>query len=414
MATTARAATPFSSTDPVSPGALRLLRFRRQGLDGSLAGASAATVLERTGWVRSVGGATPYLALHGRAGLSREAVDGAVARLEVQELPAVRGCTYVVPAADFGLALLAGQGSGEEAEVAQAKRYCGVTDAELDTLSDVVLSALSRAELDPAGLKEAAGGAVRSLGPEGKRRGLSSTLPLVLGRLQAHGEIRRVPVNGRLDQQRYRYARWSPSPMPAVRLSDAEVAVALARRFFRWSPGATVEQLAWWGGLGVKAARQAVAELGLAPLAPGDARLAFADDAESLRTHAPSPAPALALVGLLDNLLHLRREVASLLDPEDAALTVPGPKGRAPAGQLSELSHHAIVDRGRVVGLWDWDGVAGEAVHATFRSAPEGLSEALAEVSRFVRDELGDLRTFSLDSPEGRKERLAFLRSPGW
>ena len=41
----------------------------RQGLDGSLMGASAAHVLERTGWARSVGGVGPYLTLFARAGL---------------------------------------------------------------------------------------------------------------------------------------------------------------------------------------------------------------------------------------------------------------------------------------------------------------------------------------------------------
>src|ERR1017187_5234696 len=69
----------------------------RQGLDGSLAGASAAQVLERCGWARSVGGCSPYLALQARAGLSREAVDAAVLANEIHELPAVRGCTYIVP-----------------------------------------------------------------------------------------------------------------------------------------------------------------------------------------------------------------------------------------------------------------------------------------------------------------------------
>src|SRR5438034_10436871 len=81
----------------------------RQGLDGTLAGKSAAEVLERTGWARSVGGVGPYLTLFSRAGISREATDSAVARLAVHELPSARGCTYVVPASDFALALKAGQ-----------------------------------------------------------------------------------------------------------------------------------------------------------------------------------------------------------------------------------------------------------------------------------------------------------------
>src|SRR5215813_2013717 len=121
---------------------LRAWWAHRQGLDGSLQGTSAASVLEQTGWARSVGGAGPYLTLFARAGLSRETVDAAVASLTIHELPAARGCTYVVPASDFALALRVGQGFGDEAQIATAKKYCGVTDTEIDQLCQAVLAAL--------------------------------------------------------------------------------------------------------------------------------------------------------------------------------------------------------------------------------------------------------------------------------
>ena len=54
---------------------LRAWWWQRQGLDGSLRGASPAAVLERSGWARSVGGVGPYLTLFARAGTSREAAD---------------------------------------------------------------------------------------------------------------------------------------------------------------------------------------------------------------------------------------------------------------------------------------------------------------------------------------------------
>ena len=75
-------------------------RWQRQGLDGS-AGRSPADIIERTGWMRSVGGAGPYLALFARGGLSRGDVDAAVGSLDIHELPSARGCTYVVPAANY-------------------------------------------------------------------------------------------------------------------------------------------------------------------------------------------------------------------------------------------------------------------------------------------------------------------------
>src|ERR1700724_3633421 len=73
---------------------IRAWYAHRQGLDGSLEGKSAAEVLGRTGWARSVGGTGPYLTLFSRAGLSREKVDASVAKLEIYELPSARGCTY--------------------------------------------------------------------------------------------------------------------------------------------------------------------------------------------------------------------------------------------------------------------------------------------------------------------------------
>src|SRR5947209_3564067 len=84
---------------------IRLFRWTRQGMAGAMRGSSAQRVLEDTGWVRSVGGSTPYLALRDRADLSREDVDRAVAKAEIHELPSARGCTYIVPRTDYALAL---------------------------------------------------------------------------------------------------------------------------------------------------------------------------------------------------------------------------------------------------------------------------------------------------------------------
>src|SRR5437763_15215626 len=91
---------------------LRAWWFHRQGLDGRLRGEIAAKVLAETGWARSVGGIGPYLTLHSRARVPREAADAAVAALEIHELPAARGCTSVLPAADFELSLKAASAFG--------------------------------------------------------------------------------------------------------------------------------------------------------------------------------------------------------------------------------------------------------------------------------------------------------------
>jgi hypothetical protein len=397
----------------VNEGVIRAWWAHRQGLDGSLMGATAAEVLARTGWARSVGGVGPYLTLFARAGLGRAAIDAAVADLAIHELPAARGCTYVVPATDYALALRVGQGFGDAAEIATAKKYCGVTDGELDRLCRRVIDALDAAPRDPRELKEAVGDAVRSLGAEGKKRGVATTLPLALGKLQAEGAIRRVPVNGRLDQQRYRYARWRTNTHPGwvpgtgQALSDEEAHSELARRFFRWTGPATLAHFQWFSGLGVKAARAAIAPLGLAMLAPDDGRLLFPDDREALLAFAPPREPHYALVSGVDGIALLRRDVLSLLDPADAARSAFG--NGQPMGGLSDLPNHAILDRGRLIGLWEFDPARGRLVWATFDPPTAALREAVARTEAFVRDDLGDARSFSLDSPESRGSRIAAI-----
>ncbi len=126
----------------------------RQGLAGAMKGSSAADVLAKTGWARSVGGCNPYLALRDRAGLSREVVDRAVKDVAIHELTAARGCTYVVPRADYAVALRASQGHGDDASIAQAKKFLGVTDKEIDRLCQRVLDAVAKGPLDPAAIKE--------------------------------------------------------------------------------------------------------------------------------------------------------------------------------------------------------------------------------------------------------------------
>lgn len=403
-------------TKPPSPEILRAFRSHRQGLDGSLAGRPPAEVLERTGWVRSVGGATPYLALFARAGTSRAAADAAVAALAIHELPSARGCTYVVPAADYALALRAGQGRAEAAEIETAKKHCGVTDKEIDGLARAVVDALTAGPRDPKELKEVLGAKVRHLGDAGKKRGLTTTLPLALGWLQARGEIRRVPANGRLDQQRYAYAVWQPGPLAGVKITDEEVTRELTKRFYRWAGAATAAQLAWWAGLGVKEARATVAALGLVPLVAGerDERLATPEDRDAILSFARPEDPSYRLVGSLDNLAHLRREVASLLADAHAGVEVWNEKKSQSAGSLSDLPHHAIVDRGQLVGLWDYDPAKGEIVWKAFGKATAALKQEIARVEAFVRDDLGDARAFSLDSPESRAPRLAALRAAEW
>ncbi len=381
---------------------LRAWWSHRQGLDGSLMGRSAREVLNLTGWSRSVGGASPYLTLFARAGLRRDAVDAELSSLNIHELPSARGCTYVVPAEDFALSLKVGQCFASKTEVATAHKL-GVTDAEIGKLKEAVVKALNAGPLEPDALKGKVGDAARNLGPEGVKKGLTTTLPLVLGLLQSEGAIRRLPVNGRIDQQRYKYAIWKPNPLAKWTLDAEESFTELARKYFRWIGAATVAEFQWFSGLGVKAAKLATDPLKLTPM-HGEF-LGSPEDCAALEKFRTPKKPHYVLTGILDNITHLRRGTASLIAAEDATGDF------APReGSVMELSSHIILDRGRIVGRWDFDTETGTIAWSSFVKKDRALEEAVARMEAYIREDLGDARTFSLDSPKSRAPRIAALR----
>ncbi len=386
---------------------LRAWWWHRQGLDGSLNGASAAAILERSGWARSVGGSGPYLTLFSRGGLRREAVDQAVSDLEIHELPSARGCTYVVPQSDYALALTVGQGFSDVATLKTAHKL-GVTDNEIDRLSAAILTALRVGPLSPDELRDATGDAVRNLGEEGKKKGLTTTLPVSLGLLQSSGDIRRVPVNGRLDQQRYRYTLWEPSPLAAGKPSKEQAYSDLASHFFKWTGPATIAEFRWFSALGVKAAQAAVEPLAL-ELLEGD-RLILAEDLKEFASFRAPKQASYSLISSLDALLLLRRDLNSVVEEADRKTIVPLEKGCAELGGLTDLSCNAIVDRGRLVGLWEYDPDRASIAWTALEPVTPAFSKAIAETEAFIRDDLGDVRSFSLDSPKSRRPRIESLR----
>ena len=387
---------------------IRAWHAYRQGLDGSLDGKSAAEVLGRTGWARSVGGVGPYLTLFSRAGLSRDSVDAAVAKLEIHELPSARGCTYVLPASDFALGLKVGQSFGEgEMKVAEK---LGVTKKEIDRLCDAVLTALEKEPLDTDGLREAAGKAVRNLGAEGKKKGLATTLPVALERLQASGDIRRIPVNGRLDRQRYKYTFWRPNPLKGFKLSSDQAFTELARRYFSWIGPASLAEFQWFSGLGAKAAKAALEPLQLEALGNDDDRRVLPEDREKFEAFKPPKDPYYVLVSSIDAIALLCRTLSTMLDPKDAERQVFVDRGTQPLGTIADLPSHAILNRGRIVGLWEYDTTTQSIAWTAFIKKDQALEQAVARTERYVREQLGDARSFSLDSPKSRAPRVAALR----
>jgi Winged helix DNA-binding domain len=385
----------------VDPSKLRAWYAHRQGLDGSLDGKPAAEILQRAGWARSVGGVSPYLTLFARAGINREQADAAAAKLQIYELPSARGCTYVLPASDFALGLAAGQGFDSDMKAAIK---LGVTEKEIAKLCDAVVAALEKGPLDPEALREAVGKAARNLGEEGKKKGVTTTLPLALGELQASGDIRRVPANGRFDQQRYQYALWRPNPLRGFKLSTEEVQTELARKYLAWIGPASAADFQAFAGLGVKAAKAAIEPLKLEPIeiAPGDTRLFLPGDRSKFDAFKPPKEPRYLLLGGIDSLFLLRSSFTDAIDPKDLERKILDTSG--------VLYSHAIVDRGRLIGLWDYDPPTESIAWVSFVKKDKALQEAVTRTEKFVRDQLGDARSFGLDSPKSRAPRIAALR----
>lgn len=383
--------------------------YARHGLDGKTY-ATAREALAGAGWQRSVGGASPYLGIRARSGEGRAEVDSLAADLQLFELPSARGCTYVLPADHFALGLAAGRNFSGSTEIALARKL-GVADAEIETLKEAIVACLATGPLTPAALKGPLGDTVRNLGDEGKKKGLTNTLPLALSLLQSEGRIRRKPTNGRLDTQRYAYERWDP---PLEKLpDDEEAATELARLFFTWAGAATLKEFRDFSAFTARAAQPACERAGIVPFDEGTGLLGLPGARKEFERFELPAEASYSLVGNLDPFLALRRGAAFWLQEEDGARQAPTETGMRPLSGLAELWSHAILDRGRLVGLWEFDGENGGIVWTSWVPADESLRSAVAATDQYIRNDLGDARSFSLDSPASRRSRLDGLRGMG-
>jgi hypothetical protein len=312
----------------------------------------------------------------------------------------------LVPARDVALSLRAAR-APHDARLVVARRTCELTDRELDRLCETVLGALGKEALTVDELVAQIGArAIRSLGEPGKKLGFATTLPIALAELQVCGEVQRVSTEGRLDTQRFRY-RVSRKRLSAPAPTEQEVHLDLARRFFDWAAPATRDELAFWLGVGKKQAGTIIDALGL--IAWGD-RFIWR---ESARMDKPR-VTRLLLLPFRDNLFAFRRGIGVFVDDPGIALLDWG-KGTTTAGKAASLHQHAIVDGGRLIGVWDWDRKVQKIAWAMFakRSATElrALEAVIEQTQDLVRRDLADVRFYSLDNEGNRKRRLSFIRS---
>ena len=79
-------------------------------------------------------------------------------------------------------------------------------------------------------------------------------------------------------------------------------------------------------------------------------------------------------------------------------------------GDVQDKSNHKILDRGRIVGEWVFDPEAGAIAWMSSEPRTRALEVAVSKMEAFIREDLGDARSFSLDSPKSRIPRIQALR----
>lgn len=336
-----------------------------------------------------------------RTNVTLDAIHAELASGAIQELPSARGCAYFLPRADLGLGLAVGRRFAN-VPLRTAEKYLGVTSRELDALQRAILDALSDGPLDPRGLRDRLGDTVRNLGEEGKKRGQTTTLPLALGLLQAEGQIRRQPLDQRLDQERYAYTLWLDAP---PRPAEDEAWRTLATRFFDWTGPARVREWQAFAGISVKEAKDAVESLDLVEVEADGLCLPRAL-ADLYRDFVTPTEPNYRLVAGLDTLLLARRDVLSHVPAQHRATIDRVGLGRG----LQDIEHHAILDRGQLVGLWEFDPETETIVSLSFVPADDAMRAEIDRTEAFIRA-VGDARLASLDGVKSRQPRLLRLRA---
>ncbi len=402
---------------PLAPA--RAAFFAAQGIPP--AGKPALlSALERTGFVRTLGGIDVYLALRARVpGLSRADLDRAVDRHEAQVLPSVRGCIYLVPRRDAAVALraadLLSRGRAE-----REHQKAGIRPGEVGKVAREVLAALKKAgpSTTDALRRALPEGVVRSLGEAGKKVGISSPLPPVLRLLEFEGKVERTLDGGRLDTERYLWRAAEKSPFEGARVPEDPVDLwaRLGEVFFRAAGLGTLKSFAEWAGISLRDATAAAGKLPLAPVAiegVEETHLVLEAERRSL-LEAKGTNGAVSFLPFEDNLLALRGGPAILVDPAFHGLRVPVWGGKDDRlGAVRFMSYRSIVAEGRVVGFWEFDPKPGRVVVACFDKVKPPVRKRIdaeaAEVGAFITRELGHGKSFSIDSDAELSKRAAAL-----
>lgn len=398
----------------------RSLWFGRQGL-GAAIPTPLPKQIAKCGWLRTLGGADVYIAARARhAGMHRAELDEAVESHSLRVLPAVRSCIYLVPEEHATVARSFAEGIWRKRTDREITR-AGTTWAEIEEVGQAVADVLRQTPLTTDAIRRALpAGTVRSLGEAGKKLGLSSPLPVALRDLEFRSVVERTLEGGRLDTERYVWRLAQPTAPEAGHPTHTECDLldSITRIFFSQMGPATAASFAEWAGVAQRDALASIERVGLVPIAiDGYAPLAFIDEAGLPALSQPvTYGDHVSFLSFEDNLIVPHGGPASFCDPAHHDLQVMswGTSKPVPLGAAKHLSTRTILIGDRIAGFWELDPDAQELVTWLFEGANTTLaahveSEATA-FARFLFEEVGHARAFSLDTDDAVRERATALR----
>jgi hypothetical protein len=168
-----------------------------------------------------------------------------------------------------------------------------------------------------------------------------------------------------------------------------------------------VKQTQWFTGFTVVQTKAALAAASAVEVsvAIGGTLWMLPEDRDALADFQAPVEEQIQLLAGTDSLVLQRRNSADLLDDEDKGKKVLD----STLALQADLPDHPILDRGRIIGLWQYDPGRERVAHWVFGNATAAVKRRIGEVEEFIREDLGDFRSFSLDSPQSRQRRIDAL-----
>jgi hypothetical protein len=320
------------------------------------------------------------------------------------QLETLRGCTMLVPRDQAAVALRIRPRTFTEL-AKQVRSQMNVSDLEMEKLKVAVLQALESGPKTTEQLRKIVPPTlVRDFTPDLKRIGFSNSLSLAINLLKEEARILKTQTTRRLDSTSYSYALLS-SLLPGIdpfAMRAEEACAKLAEQYFRAESPGRVKDFAWWAGINVTDVMRGAAEIKpkLVPVAVEGSKDEFLigeNEIDAFYSFKPDES-ALNLIPYRDTFLKGQREIVDrFVRNEHADKPFSRWKGKLINDPLA-----TIVRDGQVIGVWEWDETAKDIDLLLFdNAASKPLDKAVrkraADLSNFIRNDLGEIRLQGLD-----------------